>query len=140
MAVGLLGTKPLNTERIIPDVNMTFWKITVAETAGHKDKASRYACGSARRAEVKNTLPVAEEMGESPATANKHYFQAVTKAEASRFWKIRPASLSPGKPPEDMRDMPQVQAGPTQQKASIGGGVFSPVSSIDQIPELASLS
>jgi len=119
---------------------MTFRKITVAETAGLKDKARRYACGSSRRAEDKNTLPVAEEMGESPATANKHYFQAVSKAEASRFWKIRPASLNPGKPPVDMRDMPQVQAGPTHLNASIVGGVFSRVSSIDQIPEFASLS
>jgi len=29
-------------------------------------------------------------MGNSPAMVKKHYFQAVTKAEAARFWGIRP--------------------------------------------------
>ena len=41
--------------------------------------------------EYKNAFHVAEEMGKSPAMVKKHYFQAVTKAEASRFWNIRPS-------------------------------------------------
>ena len=39
-----------------------------------------------------------------------------------------------------MRDMPRVQEGPTQLKASIVNGIFSRLSSIDQIPEFAKLS
>jgi len=39
-----------------------------------------------------------------------------------------------------MGDMPRVQADPTQLNASIVGGIFSRVSSIDQMPEFASLS
>jgi hypothetical protein len=42
-------------------------------------------------AEIKNAFHVAEEMGNSPAMVKKHYFQAVTKAEAGRFWAIRPS-------------------------------------------------
>jgi hypothetical protein len=41
-------------------------------------------------AEIKNAFHVPEEMGNSPAMVKKHYFQAVTKAEAGRFWAIRP--------------------------------------------------
>jgi len=41
-------------------------------------------------AEIKNAFHVAEEMGNSPAMVKKHYFQAVTKAEAARYWAIRP--------------------------------------------------
>jgi len=40
--------------------------------------------------DIKNVYQVAEEMGNSPAMVKKHYFQAVTKAEAGRFWAIRP--------------------------------------------------
>jgi hypothetical protein len=40
-------------------------------------------------ADVKNAYHVAEEVGNSPAMVKKHYFQAVTKAEAGRFWGIR---------------------------------------------------
>jgi hypothetical protein len=29
-------------------------------------------------------------MGNTPAIVKKHYFQAVTKAEAAKFWAIRP--------------------------------------------------
>jgi hypothetical protein len=41
-------------------------------------------------ADIKNVYQVAEEMGNSPAMVKKHYFQAVTKAEAGRFWAMRP--------------------------------------------------
>ena len=41
-------------------------------------------------ADIKNVYQVAEEMGNSPAMVKKHYLQAVTKAEAARFWVIRP--------------------------------------------------
>lgn len=37
-------------------------------------------------ADIKNVYQVAEEMGNSPAMVKKHYFQAVTKAEVTRFW------------------------------------------------------
>ncbi len=40
--------------------------------------------------DIKNVYQVAEEMGNSPAMVKKHYFQAVTKAEAVRFWSIKP--------------------------------------------------
>jgi len=40
-------------------------------------------------ADIKNVYQVAEEMGNSPAMVKKHYFQAVTKAEAGRFWSIK---------------------------------------------------
>ena len=40
--------------------------------------------------DIKNVYQVAEEMGNSPAMVKKHYFQAVTKAEAGRFWSIKP--------------------------------------------------
>ena len=46
--------------------------------------------GSYCMAEIKNSFHVAEEMRISPAMVKKPYFQAVTKAEASRFWAIRP--------------------------------------------------
>jgi hypothetical protein len=55
-----------------------------------KHNASRHSFGSYRMAEIKNAFHVAEEMGNSPAMVKKHYFQAVTKAEASRFWSICP--------------------------------------------------
>jgi hypothetical protein len=55
-----------------------------------KKNASRHSFGSYRMAEIKNVYQVAEEMGNSPAMVKKHYFQAVTKAEASKFWAIRP--------------------------------------------------
>jgi hypothetical protein len=41
-------------------------------------------------ADINNVYQVAEEMGNSPAMVKKHYFQAVTKAEAGRFWSIKP--------------------------------------------------
>jgi hypothetical protein len=40
--------------------------------------------------DIKNVYQVAEEIGNSPAMVKKHYFQAVTKAEALRFWSIWP--------------------------------------------------
>jgi hypothetical protein len=45
-------------------------------------------------ADIKKVYQVAEEMGNSPAMVKKHYFQAVTKAEAGRFWAIRPNRIS----------------------------------------------
>jgi hypothetical protein len=41
-------------------------------------------------ADIKNVYQVAEVMGNSPATVKKHYFQAVTKAEAGKFWSLQP--------------------------------------------------
>ena len=41
-------------------------------------------------ADIKKVYQVAEEMGNSPAMVKKHYFQAVTNAEAGRFWAMRP--------------------------------------------------
>jgi integrase len=92
LAAYLKVIKPPKTGRIVPNVNMTPRQFKVAETAGLKWKhnASRHSFGSYRMAEIKNAFHVAEEMGNSPAMVKKHYFQAVTKAEAARFWAIRP--------------------------------------------------
>ena len=42
-------------------------------------------------ADIKNVYQVAEEMENEPAMVKKHYFQAVTKAEAERLWAIGPS-------------------------------------------------
>lgn len=85
--------KPPRTGRIVPNVNMTQRQFEAAAEAGLKWKhnASRHSFGSYRMVEIKNAFYVAEEMGNSPAMVKKHYFQAVTKAEAGRFWAIRPS-------------------------------------------------
>ncbi len=54
----------------------------------------RHSFGSYRMADIKNVYQVAVEMGNSPAVLKKHYFQAVTKAEAVRFRAIRPNRIS----------------------------------------------
>jgi len=92
LAAYLRAIKPPKTGRIVPNVNMTPRQFKVAAVAGIKWKhnASRHSFGSYRMAEIKNASHVAEEMGNSPAMVKKHYFQAVTKAEAAKFWAIRP--------------------------------------------------
>lgn len=92
LAAYLKAIKPPRTGRIVPNVNMTPRQFKVAAAAGLKWKhnASRHSFGSYRMAEIKNAFHVAEEMGNSPAMVKKHYFQAVTKAEAIRFWSICP--------------------------------------------------
>ena len=64
----------------------------IAERAGlvWRHNACRHSYGSYRMAEIRNVHDVAEEMGNSPAIIKKNYFQAVTKAEAAKFWAIRP--------------------------------------------------
>jgi integrase len=92
LAAYLKAIKPPKTGRIVPNVNMTPRQFRIAAAAGLKWKhnASRHSFGSYRMAEIKNAYHVAEEMGNTPAMVKKHYFQAVTKAEAARFWAIRP--------------------------------------------------
>ena len=92
LAAYLKAIKPPKTGRIVPNVNMTPRQFKVAAAAGLKWKhnASRHSFGSYRMAEIKNAYHVAEEMGNSPAIIKKYYFQAVTKAEAAKFWAIRP--------------------------------------------------
>ena len=92
LAAYLKAIKPPKTGRIVPNVNMTPRQKGTALAAGLKWKhnASRHSFGSYRMAEIKNAYHVAEEMGNTPAMVKKHYFQAVTKAEAARFWAIRP--------------------------------------------------
>ena len=93
LAAYLKAIKPPKTGRIVPNVNMTPRQFRIAAAAGLKWKhnASRHSFGSYRMAEIKNAYHVAEEMGNTPAMVKKHYFQAVTKAEAARFWAIRPS-------------------------------------------------
>ncbi|NDB95458.1 MAG: hypothetical protein EBZ78_04795, partial [Verrucomicrobia bacterium] len=93
LAAYLKAIKPPKTGRIVPNVNMTPRQFRIAANAGLKWKhnASRHSYGSYRMAEIKNAFHVAEEMGNTPAIVKKHYFQAVTKAEAARFWAIRPS-------------------------------------------------
>jgi integrase len=92
LAAYLKAIKPPKTGRIVPNVNMTPRQFRIAAAAGLKWKhnASRHSFGSYRMAEIKNAYHVAEEMGNTPAMVKKHYFQAVTKAEAAKFWAIRP--------------------------------------------------
>ena len=92
LAAYLKAIKPPKTGRIVPNVNMTPRQSRIAAAAGLKWKhnASRHSYGSYRMAEIKNAYHVAEEMGNTPAMVKKHYFQAVTKAEAAKFWAIRP--------------------------------------------------
>lgn len=92
LAAYLKAIKPPKTGRIVPNVNMTPRQFRIAAAAGLKWKhnASRHSFGSYRMAEIKNAFHVAEEMGNTPAIVKKHYFQAVTKAEAAKFWAIRP--------------------------------------------------
>jgi integrase len=92
LAAYLKAIKPPKTGRIVPNVNMTPRQFRIAAAAGLKWKhnASRHSFGSYRMAEIKNAFHVAEEMGNTPAMVKKHYFQAVTKAEAAKFWAIRP--------------------------------------------------
>ncbi|NDE18318.1 hypothetical protein EBZ80_25725, partial [bacterium] len=76
-----------------PNRNMQTRQKNIGIRAGVKwrHNACRDSFGSYRMAELRNTHNVAEEMGNSPAVVKKHYFQAVTKAEAGKFWAIRPA-------------------------------------------------
>lgn len=78
--------------RIVPNANMNNRMIPLSRRAGIKWKqnASRHSFASYRLADVKNVHQVAEEMGNSPLVIKKRYFQAVTKAEAAKFWAIRP--------------------------------------------------
>ncbi len=78
--------------RIVPNSNMQTRQELLAQRAGldWKHNGCRHSFGSYRMADIKNVYQVAEEMGNSPAMVKKHYFQAVTKAEAARFWAIRP--------------------------------------------------
>jgi integrase len=78
--------------KIVPNQNMNNRMIPLAKRAGMpwKKNACRHSFGSYRMADIKNVFQVAEEMGNSPAMVKKHYFQAVTKAEAAKFWAIRP--------------------------------------------------
>lgn len=78
--------------RIAPNQNMNNRMIPLARRAGMrwKKNACRHSFGSYRMADIKNVFQVAEEMGNSPAIVKKNYFQAVTKAEAAKFWAIRP--------------------------------------------------
>ena len=78
--------------RIVPNFNMQTRQELLALRTGleWKYNGCRHSFGSYRMADIKNVYQVAEEMGNSPAMVKKHYFQAVTKAEAIRFWSIRP--------------------------------------------------
>ena len=78
--------------RIVPNSNMQTRQELLALRTGldWKYNGCRHSFGSYRMADIKNVYQVAEEMGNSPAMVKKHYFQAVTKAEAARFWAIRP--------------------------------------------------
>ena len=78
--------------RIVPNSNMQTRQELLAQRARleWKHNGCRHSFGSYRMADIKNVYQVAEEMGNSPAMVKKHYFQAVTKAEAARFWGIRP--------------------------------------------------
>ena len=78
--------------RIVPNSNMQTRQELLALRTGldWKYNSCRHSFGSYRMADIKNVYQVAEEMGNSPAMVKKHYFQAVTKAEATRFWAIRP--------------------------------------------------
>jgi len=78
--------------RVAPNKNMQTRQENIAKRAGlvWRHNACRHSYGSYRMAEIRNVHDVAEEMGNSPAIVKKHYFQAVTKAEAARFWTIRP--------------------------------------------------
>lgn len=78
--------------RIVPNSNMQTRQELLALRTGleWKYNGCRHSFGSYRMADIKNVYQVAEEMGNSPAMVKKHYFQAVTKAEATRFWALRP--------------------------------------------------
>ena len=78
--------------RIVPNSNMQTRQELLALRTGldWKYNGCRHSFGSYRMADIKNVYQVAEEMGNSPAMVKKHYFQAVTKAEAARYWAIRP--------------------------------------------------
>ena len=79
--------------RIVPNSNMQTRQELLAQRAGlqWKHNGCRHSFGSYRMADIKNVYQVAEEMGNSPAMIKKHYFQAVTKAEAGRFWNLKPS-------------------------------------------------
>jgi integrase len=92
LAAFLAEIKPPKSGRIIPNMRMEkrMSEMEIRSKIPWKKNASRHSFGSYRMAEIKNVYQVAEEMGNSPAMVKKHYFQAVTKAEASKFWAIRP--------------------------------------------------
>jgi hypothetical protein len=92
LAAFLAEIQPPKSGRIIPNMRMEkrMNEMEIRSKIPWKKNASRHSFGSYRMAEIKNVYQVAEEMGNSPAMVKKHYFQAVTKAEASKFWAIRP--------------------------------------------------
>jgi hypothetical protein len=53
-------------------------------------KECRHSFGSCLISDIKKVHHVAEGIRNFPAMVKKHYFQAVTKAEATRFWALRP--------------------------------------------------
>ena len=92
LAAYLNKIKPPKSGLIIPNMRMEkrMSEMGIRSKIAWKKNASRHSFGSYRMADIKNVYQVAEEMGNSPAMVKKHYFQAVTKAEASKFWAIRP--------------------------------------------------
>ena len=92
LAAFLAKIKPPKSGRIIPNMRMEkrMSEMQIRSKIPWTKNARRHSFGSYRMAEIKNVYQVAEEMGNSPAMVKKHYFQAVTKAEASKFWAIRP--------------------------------------------------
>jgi len=93
LAAFLQKTGVPKSGRIVPNSNMQTRQELLALRTGldWKYNGCRHSFGSYRMADIKNVYQVAEEMGNSPAMVKKHYFQAVTKAEAARFWAIRPS-------------------------------------------------
>lgn len=77
---------------IAPWRNMRNRMVLLSKRAGifWKQNACRHSFGSYRLADIRNVFQVSEEMGNSPAMVKKHYFQAVPKAAAGRYWQIRP--------------------------------------------------
>jgi integrase len=92
LAAFLKKTGVPKSGRIVPNSNMQTRQELLALRTGldWKYNGCRHSFGSYRMADIKNVYQVAEEMGNSPAMVKKHYFQAVTKAEAARFWAVRP--------------------------------------------------
>jgi hypothetical protein len=55
-----------------------------------KHNGMRHSFGSYRLAALQNIHQLKEEMGNSEAMIRQHYQKTVTRAEATKFWAIRP--------------------------------------------------
>jgi len=92
LAAYLKAIKPPKAGRIAPCNKMENRIMELAKRTGipWRKNACRHSFGTYRVAQLKNVGAVSLEMGNSPAIIMKHYYQAVTAAEAAKFWAIRP--------------------------------------------------